>query len=279
MSNTALATTKDKVSTVRDLLEKSKAQIALALPRQMTPDRMVRVAMTSIQRTPKLLDCDPRSLVAAIIQASQLGLEPDGALGHAYLVPYGNTVTFIPGYRGLIDLARRSGQVSTIEACAVYPGDTFIYERGLEPRLIHRPQLTDEDPPQGTLQYVYAVCKLRDGGVQYDVMSKGRVEAIRKRSKAGNNGPWVTDYEEMAKKTVLRRLCKLLPLSVEIQKAVAHDEAIEIGMASPLDAVEVKLAGDDDEKPVTRMDEFVAKEKAKKPPIIESDERAPGEEG
>jgi recombination protein RecT len=248
--STAL-TVQQKVTAVRDLLKKAESQIAVALPRHCTPERMLRVAMTAIQRTPKLLDCDPKTLIGAIVQASQLGLEPDGVLGHAYLVPFRNSKTgrdecqLIPGYKGLVDLSRRSGQVSTVYAQVVHEKDVHSFSYGLKPELQHIPSNL-EDP--GPLVAVYAVANLRDGGVQFEWMWKRQVDAIRKRSRAGNSGPWVTDYEEMAKKTVLRRLCKLLPVSVELQQAVALDEHAEAGIPQRLDAV-VNFGGVADQHP------------------------------
>lgn len=227
-------TVQERVSNVRAALGKMQGQLALALPRHMTPERMARVAMTAIQKTPALQECTTYSLIGAIVEASQLGLEPDGVLGHAYLVPFRNKKTgnkecqLIPGYKGLIDLARRSGQLSTIYAHIVRERDDFDFAYGLEPILRHRPT---DSPDAGRIIAVYAVAKLRDGGVQFDVMWKREVEAIRKRSKASNDGPWVTDYDEMAKKTVLRRLCKMLPASVEMHRAVALDERADAGVS------------------------------------------------
>lgn len=228
-SGTSMVATRrqEQVRELRDMLDRCKGQIAQALPTHMTPDRMARVALTACQRTPQLLDCDVKSVIGAVMQASQLGLEPDGVLGHAYLVPYKGQCQLIVGYRGLIDLTRRSGQVSTIYARIVYKGDDYDFAYGLEPTLRHVP--SDADDP-GPMVAVYAVCRLRDGGVQYEWMWKRQVDLIRKRSPAGNGGPWVTDYEEMAKKTVLRRLCKMLPVSVELTKASNLDELAEAGM-------------------------------------------------
>lgn len=224
-------------------LKTYKDQIAAALPKHMSADRMARVATTAIRSTPKLLECTPESLFGAIIQCSQLGLEPSNGLGHAYLLPFdknekrGNQwvkvsteVQLIIGYRGMLDLARRSGQIETIEAHAVYAGDTFECELGLNSKLVHVPAW--DNPKRGdpaTLSFVYAVAKLKDGGTQFQVMSKAGIDAIRERSKAKNSGPWVTDYEQMALKTVVRRLFKWLPVSVEIQNAVSLDEAADRG--------------------------------------------------
>lgn len=218
----------ERPTTIQGMLTVYKDQIAAALPRHMDPDRMARVALTACRTTPALLKCNPASLFGAIIQCSQLGLEPGGALGHAYLVPFKNDVQFIIGYRGMIDLARRSGQIVTLQANAVYEGDEFTVRYGLDPTLTHTPNFDNPERAQAKhLRYVYAVAKLKDGGTQFAVMSRAEVEAIRLRSKAGSSGPWVTDYEAMALKTVTRRLFKWLPVSIEMQRAVGLDEIAE----------------------------------------------------
>jgi recombination protein RecT len=147
-------------------------------------------------------------------------------------LPYGKQVTLIPGYRGLVELARRSGQLSTIYARVVHARDVFHYAMGSDEKIEHVP--SDEDEP-GDLVAVYAVARFKDGGMQMEVMRKRDIEKIRTRSKSGNSGPWQTDYEEMAKKTVVRRLCKMLPLSPEIAKATQLDEQAERGLPQDLD--------------------------------------------
>ncbi len=205
-----------------------KEQLAAALPRHMTAERMIRIATTEIRKVPALGNCDTMSFVSAIVQCSQLGLEPGSALGHAYLLPFGNkneksgkkNVQLIIGYRGMIDLARRSGQIASLSARVVREGDEFSFEFGLDEKLIHRPG-ENEDAP---VTHVYAVARLKDGGTQFEVMTRKQIELVRSLSKAGNNGPWVTHWEEMAKKTAIRRLFKYLPVSIEIQRAVSMDE-------------------------------------------------------
>lgn len=232
-----------EISRVRDLLNKSKNEIEAALPKHLSADRMLRIAMTEVRRTPKLLECDPRSLIGAVIQASQLGLEPGSALGHCYFVPFFNgkskqfEIQLVPGYRGFLDLARRSGQCQNIVARAVYAGDEFEFEYGLEERLVHRPCSVSE---RGELTHCYAIAFLKDGGRQFEVMSYDEIEAIRKRSKAGETGPWQSDYEAMARKTVLRRLFKYLPVSIEMQKAVGLDEAAERGEQQNREIIDVE---------------------------------------
>lgn len=216
---------------------KIQQQMALALPRHITPERLARVALTEVRKNPALARCDQKSFLAAIMTCAQLGLEPGGPLGHAYLIPFDNKkagrveAQFVIGYRGMIDLARRSGQIVSIEARAVYEGDTFEVTLGLDSHLRHVP---DFDNPARTqadkLRFVYAVAKLKDGGVQFEVMSRREVEAVRAQSRAGTSGPWVTHFEQMALKTVVRRLFKWLPISVELASAIEADERAEIGL-------------------------------------------------
>ena len=216
-----------KQQTALDLMldPKIKAQIALALPKDMTADRMARIVMTEIRKTPKLLQCNKESFLGAVMQCSQLGLEPGSALGHAYLLPYGNNVQLIIGYRGMIDIARRSGQILSIEARVVYETDRCEVACGLDSNLVHVRDFEAED--RGQLKFVYAVAKLKDGGKQFEVMGRKEVDKVRKMSKSGESGPWKDNYEEMAKKTVIRRLFKYLPVSIEVAKASAIDDAAE----------------------------------------------------
>jgi recombination protein RecT len=234
----AVAPAKEKPTTIAGFLDTYKSEIAKALPHHMTADRMARVALTECRKNPALMRCDPASLLGAVIQASQLGLEPGGALGHCYLLPFENRkkgiteVQFLVGYRGMIDLARRSGQIISIEAHAVFDGDQFECEFGLDSKLRHVPDWHNgnrTDPSK--MRFVYAVAKLKDGGVQFEVMSRAEVDAIRARSKSASSGPWTTDYIAMALKTVIRRLFKYLPVSIELQQAVSLDEQVDANLS------------------------------------------------
>lgn len=232
----AVAPKKERPNTIAGLLTDPtiKSQIALALPKHMTADRLARIALTEVRKTPALGRCDQASFLGAIMQCAQLGLEPGGALGHAYLLPFENRrkniteVQFIVGYRGMIDLARRSGQILSLEARAVYAADHFNVRLGLNPDLQHEPAWDVDD--RGPLRFVYAVAKLKDGGTQFEVMSRTEIEKVRAKSKAGSSGPWVDHFEEMAKKTVIRRLFKYLPVSIELARAVGLDEQAEVGI-------------------------------------------------
>lgn len=227
------ATIKGQVVPLKDKLKTLETQVTaliprMALPQHLRSDRMARVVVNSATMTPKLLECDRASFLRAIMIAASLGLEPNGALGDAYLVPFKDKVQLIIGYKGLIALARRSGQISTIQATLVHDDDVFEYELGLEPRIRHVPA---KEPTDGRkVTHVYAVARLKDGGVQFVVMAKSEVDARRTRSRSGNDGPWATDYGAMAQKTALRELSKLLPMSVEWRQAVTYDDLSERGL-------------------------------------------------
>jgi recombination protein RecT len=212
-------------------------QMALAMPKSMTPDRLTRIVMTECRKTPALLKCAPESFYGVVLQCAALGLEPGSALGHCYLLPFGNgkdkqgrpNAQLIIGYRGMIDLARRSGQIVSLQAYCVHEQDTFNYKLGLDPDIEHIPASVAD---RGKVTHVYAVAKLKGGGVQFEVMSRAEIEKVRTSSKAGNSGPWSSHWEEMAKKTVIRRLFKYLPVSIEAVRAVEIDEKTDRGEAT-----------------------------------------------
>jgi recombination protein RecT len=206
--------------TLKNLLEQRRDSIAQLIPKHLSADRLMKVALNCVGKTPMLQQCSPVSLLQCVITAAELGLEPGGALGHAYLVPFKTTATLIIGYRGFIQLMRNSGQLSSIRAVVVHEKDVFKLREGIEQTIKHEPFLDGEPGP---LKYVYCVAKLKDGSVQIEVMTRAQVEAIRARSRSGGSGPWQTDYEEMAKKTVVRRISKYLPMSAELEKAIDLD--------------------------------------------------------
>ncbi|MCP4677748.1 MAG: recombination protein RecT [Deltaproteobacteria bacterium] len=224
---------RENLQQVRDLIIQQRDQIAMALPKHLSVDRLSRIAITAIRKTPRLMECTPMSLLGAVIQAAQLGLEPDGMLGQAYLVPYKREATLQIGYRGMIDLARRSDRVKSIAAHVVYEGDEFEYSFGLNETLHHVPNASERGDPL----YVYAVAQLADGGHAFDVLTIADIEKARSSSQAGNSGPWRTHWDEMARKTAIRRLFKYLPISVEMARATALDEAGDAGIPQRLDLV------------------------------------------
>lgn len=203
----------DQPKSLYQLIEEMKPEIGRALPKHMDPDRVARIAMTLARSTPALLQCTPQSFLGALMTASQLGLEP-GPLGEAYLVPYGRVCTFIPGYKGLIKLAWQSNQMKNIDAHVVYENDDFDFAYGLDPFLHHKPTRKT----RGEITEVYACASFLNGGSAFVVMSIDDVEAIRKRSKASQNGPWVTDWNAMAQKTGIKQLSKFLPMSTDLRQ-------------------------------------------------------------
>jgi recombination protein RecT len=228
---------KDRMANLRGMLERAKGSMAMIIPKHVTPERMIKLALVAASRTPRLLECTPESIVQGVMTSSQLGLDIGGPLGAAYLVPYKNKngkmeAQFIPGYRGLIDLARRSGQIMSIEARVVHEKDIFEFEYGLAPRLRHVPT-PDAEP--GKVMYAYAVARLKDSDPQVEVMTTRQLDGIRKRSRAANDGPWVTDTEEMYRKTVVRRLVKYLPMSVELATALELEDRAETGEPTAID--------------------------------------------
>lgn len=213
-----------------DVIKGQWSKIEAVMPKHLSSERLYQLTISAINHEPKLGQCDVKTLLSCVMKCSALGVEPSAVdgLGRAYILPYRNNkrgimeATFILGYKGMIDLARRSGEIASIASRAVYEGDLFEYEFGLDERCKHVPQAVERTPEK--LTHVYMVAKFRDGGYYMDVMTRAEVEAIRKRSKAGSSGPWVTDYEAMARKTVLRRAFPYLPVSVEAQSAASADE-------------------------------------------------------
>ena len=235
---TAVTPQQKKLDTCRAFLYDNQSIIKDMMPKILNADRFLRVAVSELAKTPKLLECTPASLLGALMQCAQFGLEPSSILGHAYLVPFRNNkkggiyeVQLIPGYKGLMTLARRSGELSVIDAHEVRAGDQFDYAYGTDPKLTHKPAKSG----RGEVEYYYAVARMKDGGVQFVVMSVEDVQEHKARfSRSAENGPWVDNKEEMAKKTCLRKLCKYIPASVELQKAVMLDELSESGIPQGL---------------------------------------------
>ncbi|MDY6146203.1 MAG: recombinase RecT [Peptoniphilaceae bacterium] len=209
---------------MRGLLHAMGEQIRMALPENIQSERFQRVALTAFSGNPKLQKADPVSFIAAMMQSAQLGLEPNTPLGQAYLIPYGNQIQFQIGYKGLIDLALRSGKYKSIYAHEVRENDEFSIEYGIEETIKHVPNMVGD---RGEVTGYYAVYKLENGGYGMFYMTKKEVmEHARKFSKTFNNGPWKTDFDAMAKKTVLKQVLKYAPMSIELQQATSIDENV-----------------------------------------------------
>lgn len=227
------------------LLERSKAEIAKALPRHLNPDRMTRIALTAFRTNPKLGECDPMSVLAAVVQASQMGLEI-GMMGEAYLVPFKKECQLIPGYAGLMKLARQSGQVADIYAHEVRENDAFHLRLGMGRELVHEPMPGKGGFPasaesRGDITGFYAVCMFKDQTSTFVALSVEDVNRIRDRSNGykmaknyGRPSPWDTDYVEMGKKTAIRALAKIMPKSPELATALAMDGAADAGASQSI---------------------------------------------
>ena len=225
-------------SSIQDYIEVMKPAIKAALPSVMTPERFSRITLSALSANPTLKECTPQSFLGAMMTAAQLGMEPNTPLGQAYLIPYKNHGTlecqFQLGYKGLIDLAYRSGEVNIIQAQVVYENDEFQYELGLDPKLRHVPAKANRGAPVA----YYAMFKTKDGGYGFQVMSIEEVRAHAKKfSKSYGNGPWVTNFDEMAKKTVLKKVLKYAPLKSDFVRGIAMDETTKTDISSDMSEI------------------------------------------
>lgn len=223
---------KGKPRTLNEYIKSMEGEISKALPSVITPERFTRMTLTAVRTTPGLAECEPMSFLAAMMSAAQLGLEPNTPLGQAYILPFKNNkkgiteVQFQIGYKGLIDLAYRSGEVELVQAQCVYENDTFECEYGIEPKLKHIPA----DKNRGELVKVYAMFRTKSGGYGFEVMSVDDIKKhAQKYSKAFNSqySPWKTSFDEMAKKTVLKRVLKYAPLKSDFVRAITQDSTVK----------------------------------------------------
>lgn len=222
-----------KDTSIKGYVKAMESGIRAALPSVMTPERFTRIVLTALSSTPQLNECSPQSFLGAMMTAAQLGLEPNTPLGQAYLIPFRNKgkleAQFQIGYKGLIDLAYRSGEVELVQAQCVYENDTFNYQFGLEPKLEHIPA----DSDRGDLVKVYALFKTKSGGFGFEVMSVDDVKKHAKKysqSYSSAYSPWAKNFEEMAKKTVLKKCLKYAPLKSEFARGISSDETIKTDM-------------------------------------------------
>lgn len=235
-----MSAAKAEKKTMQAYIKAMEPAIKKALPSVITPERFTRMVLSALSSTPKLAKCSPQSFLAAMMTAAQLGVEPNTALGQAYLLPYRNhgqmECQFQLGYKGLIDLAYRSGEVSVIQAHTVYENDVFEYELGMDPKLRHVPAKAD----RGEAVAYYAMFKTKDGGYGFEVMSVDDVQRHAQRySKSYGSGssPWRSNFDEMAKKTVLKRALKYAPLKSDFVRGVAQDETIKAELSDEMYAV------------------------------------------
>lgn len=223
---------KQPVGTVKNLRQVISQQwktIAAVLPAHFQNDRFGALVVSCAARTPKVLSCTGLSILDAMFQAASLGLEINAATGEAYLLPFKEKAQLIPGYKGLVKLAIQSPEVSAVEVRLVYEGEKhFRVHYGTDSRIEHEPDFEVERTPD-TVKFAYGVAKMRNQGVTFEVMSRKQLDAIRARSKSKDDGPWVTDREEMYRKTVARRLCKYLPMTPQLADAIELADRAETG--------------------------------------------------
>ena len=218
------------VDQVRTQLTAMQPQFAAALPKHVSPERFVRVVMTAVQMTPALLNADRRTLFASAMKASQMGLLPDGREGA--IVTFKDQAQFMPMVAGIMKMVRNSGEISTWSVQAVYENDNFDFCLGDDEHITHKPALTG----RGKIIAVYSIVSMKDGEKSREVMSVEDVKAIRARSRSGNSGPWVSDFAEMAKKTVVRRHAKRLPMSTDLDDVLRADDEIFQPPEAPAEA-------------------------------------------
>ena len=229
-AKTAQPTKLSKNMSIADMIKTLEPEIKKALPSVITPERFTRMALSCLNTTPKLAECSQMSFLSALMNAAQLGLEPNTPTGQAYLIPFRNKgrmeCQFQVGYKGLLDLVYRNPDIQTVQAQCVYENDTFVYELGLEPKLVHKPALKDK----GGMICAYAFWKSKNGGFGFEVMSKEDIDAHAKRFSQGfssSYSPWKTNYEEMAKKTVIKKCLKYAPIRSDFTRQISNDETIK----------------------------------------------------
>lgn len=223
-------TVQNKKKTLDQYLTENKSKIISVIPKQVSSERMVRVIMNEIRRTPALQDCTPVSFLSSAMQCCQLGLEP-GVLGQAYLIPYGNECQFMLGYKGMIELAMRSGDIVSIQPLPVHENDEFVIKYGLNPVC----DLTPNRKERGQFEGICTIIIFRNGTSRHEYMSSDEINKIRdtsrnyaswiKRGRSGAKPIWEEHYIEMCKKTAIRRMFKYLPVSIELQEALYNEES------------------------------------------------------
>lgn len=240
IQNQVAKTTDNPQKNLKALITQMTPAIEKALPSVITPERFTRMVFTAISANPELANCSPQSFLGAMMQCAQLGVEPNSALQEAWLIPYRNhgklECQFQLGYKGLIDLAYRSGEVESIQAQVVYDNDKFEYEYGLEPKLVHVPAKKD----RGAACMVYAIFRTKSGGYGFEVMSLDDCKKHAQKysqSYGSSYSPWTRNFEEMCLKTVLKKCLRYAPLRSDFVKAIVQDETIKTEISDDMTTI------------------------------------------
>jgi recombination protein RecT len=247
---TALATRRENggvaTNTIADQIRQMEKQYQAAMPRGAEAAQLVRDALTALRMTKNLAKCEPASVLGSLMTCAQLGLRP-GVLGHAWLLPFwdnkskGYKAQLVIGYQGLIELAHRSGKISSLIARTVYEGDEFDVDYGIADTLVHKPNLFGD---RGNPIAYYAIAKFQGGGYAFYVMSQRDMERYRDKNATAKNregvvfGPWVDNFEGMSHKTCIRQLAKYMPKSTELAYALAADEGVRVDLTPTADPAE-----------------------------------------
>ncbi len=250
-AKTALAVRRENggvaTNTLADQIRAMQSQYQLAMPRGTEAAQLVRDALTAVRVNQKLAECEPSSVLGSLMTCAQLGLRP-GVLGHAWLLPFWdskartNKAQLVIGYQGIIELAMRSGRISSLIARTVYANDEFDVDYGLADSLVHKPNLFGD---RGDPIAFYAIAKFTSGGHAFVVMTMSemlhyRQQHAKARTREGKIfGPWVDNFEGMAQKTCIRQLAKYMPKSTELATALVADEGVRVDLSPTLDAAEV----------------------------------------
>ena len=246
------------LSQCRDTLGVMENQMAMALPEHISPQKISRVIMTEITKNTRLLKCTKESVLTSVMEACQLGLVPNSVQGLAYLIPYGTKCQLITGYKGLISLALQSGRLASIWGRIVREGDDFKYEEGTTPFIHHKPLISSRADKAGEVKGAYAIAKMKGGeDTQFEFLTLLDIERVKARSSSGNRGPWVDDYDQMAKKTAVRQLLKWLPLESErVEFAAGKKEGKEAGYTYDMEKDDFVYVGEEDENSSKANDTF-----------------------
>ena len=253
-----------KLGILKGLLEKSRPSISALLPKHLNPERLIRFALIAVQRQPELMECTSTSILNCVIKASELGIETIGP-GGMWIVPFRNKqgqreATPIVDYRALMALVRRSKEVVCIDVGVVYEKDSFDYQQGTNTNILHKRYLGKD---RGEILCFYAFAKLANGEVKAEIMGKDEIDAVRARSKAGASGPWLTDYGQMGKKTIVKRLCNYLPMNEYIVKSIELDQRLEeeIGIediiGEPVEIRKIQEPKKKDQPPMTESPDTI----------------------
>jgi len=259
------------IEAMRGTLVKMQPEFQAALPPQIPVEKFIRTTLTAVQMNPDLLGADRRSLLGACMKAAQDGLLLDGreAAPVIFRTKEGPKVQYMPMVGGILKKIRNSGELASISAHVVYSNDQFEYELGDNENIIHKPFLGED---RGKPIAVYAVAKTKDGAIYREVMSVADVDKVRQASRAKDAGPWVQWWDEMAKKTVIRRMAKRLPSSADVDQVLASDnEASGFVQIERREAINITPMPEAQQAPLSRLKASMGQ------PVDEAIDQATGE--